>query len=96
MPMKPVFRTVKIFVVVAIVKIAFEAGMVVVPIIIAFVVLVRRSIPVPVAVVKFRKAIVEDPEREIAVPVALVNVIPCRADIPAVTWRGVFAPDKVS
>jgi len=61
MPMKPVFKTVKIFVVVAMVKSAFEAGMVVVPIIIAFVVLVRRSIPVPVAVVKLNNEIVEEP-----------------------------------
>ena len=87
-PIKPVFRTVKIFVVVAMVKRAFEAGIVVVPIIIAFVVLVRRSIPVPVAVVKLNNEIVEEPTAVMPPPESRRNFV------EEAIWKSMKLPEK--
>ena len=53
-PMRPVFKTVKMFVVVAIVNSAFEEGMVVVPIRSAWDAFVRFKILVPVAFPKYK------------------------------------------
>ena len=86
--MRPVFKTVKIFVVVAMVNKAPPVGIVVVPISIAFVVLVKTSIPVPVAVVKFNNEIVEEPTAVIPPVESMRNFV------EEAIWKSIKLPEK--